>query len=315
MSQNVAAWFKEIIRDKVRMRYQQKGAYLDGMFTTGDGGAGEVKYPVMGGTVLMYQLDGSIQEIDASKLSFDMLSVKIIDWEAAAYLPMPADERKMGPSGQEGIAKLMALAVRKKRDEVRFDALSAISGATSTLSDNPKTVETIGDGSARITLDDAIRVADSLRGAAVEDDIYWPMPWTWFSQLERYKEFATKDYQGDKELPFARMSNVNKRTYRGVHFIALPNEVFNYGTGKYGTGSGNDPFNENGYLDTFAWAKEAVGAEIEWNQENMDMTRMPQLKGSPTLCKVGLSGNAIGLLPEGVKRIRMKAINKSVDPN
>jgi hypothetical protein len=110
------------------------------------------------------------------------------------------------------------------------------------------------------------------------------------------------------------MSNVNKRTYRGVHFIALPDEVFTYGTGKYGTGSNGDPFDEAGYLDTFAWAKDAVGAEIEWSQEDMDMTRLPQLKGSPTLCKVQLSGNAVGLLPEGVKRIRMKAINKAIDP-
>ena len=160
----------------------------------------------------------------------------------------------------------------------------------------------------------SVAVADRLRGSAVEDDIYWPMPYTWFSQLEFYEEFKRRDYQGDKELPFARMSNVNKRTYRGVHFIALPDEVFTYGTGKYGTGSNGDPFDEAGYLDTFAWAKDAVGAEIEWSQEDMDMTRLPQLKGSPTLCKVQLSGNAVGLLPEGVKRIRMKAINKAIDP-
>ncbi len=310
----VQNWFKELIRDKVSMRYKAMGGYLDGMFMQGDGHGGVIKFPVAEGNIQMYELTGAIQEIDASRLNLGTVDLMIRDFEASAWLDLPADQRKMGPQSQEAIAKEMTRTVRMRRDELRFDALNAFSETGSTLTENPTTVETIGDGTAAIDLETAVYVGDSIAGTGSEEEIFWCMPHSWFSQLMMYKQFSSSEYQGPTDLPFAQASKVRKKTFQGVHMIALPNAMFTYGTGKYGTGSGALPFNGTGYVDTFAWTKSAVGAEIEWNQENMDMFDMPQIKGTRTLCKVQLSGNAIGILPEGVKRIRGLAINKATDP-
>jgi hypothetical protein len=306
----VENWFIELIRDKTRLRYSQQGGYLDDTMTRGDGHAGEIKFPVAGGTIQMYELTGAIQEIDASSINMDTVSLSIRDFEAASYFRQQ-DVRKMGPSQQDALAKLMARSVRVKRDTLKFDALNAFSGATSPLTDAPVTVETIGDGSAVIDLDTAVYIGDSIAGSGAEDDMYYPIPYAWFSQLMMYKQFSNSQYQGPTDQWWASSAKVRLKTFQGVHFMALPNAMFRFGTGAYGTGTGQNPFDPAGYLDTFAWAKDAVGSEIEWDQENMTIDPQPQLKGTPNLCKVQLSGNSLGILPEGVKRIRMKAINKA----
>lgn len=314
----VETWFKEIIRDKTRMRYSQMGGYLDDTMTRGDGGAGEIKFPVAGGVIQMYELSGSLQEIDASSINMDVVSVSIRDFEASAYM-RKQDIRKMGPSQQDALGQLMARAVRTKKDRQKLDALNtfASTGAT-TLTDTPSAIETISPASgatARIDIETAVYVTDALPASGSDEEMYWIMPHSWFSQLNMYKHFADSQYAGPDNLPFAKSSKVKKKTFQGVHFIALPNALFTYGTGGYGTGSGvgaGADFDNTAYLDTFAWSKDAMGAEIEWDQENFEMYEQPQLKGTPTLCKVQLSGNVVGILPEGVKRVRALAINKAI---
>jgi hypothetical protein len=307
-------WFKILIRDKTRLRYSQKGGYLDDTMTRGDGGAGTIKFPVAGGIIQMYELSGAVQEIDASNINMDVVTLAIRDFEAASFI-RNQDVRKMGPSQQDALATMMSRAVRTKRDNLKFDALNAFSSATSPLTDAPVTVETIGDGSTVIDLDSAVYIGDAIAGAGSDDDVFCPIPQAWFSQLMMYKQFSNSQYQGPTDQWWASSSKVKIKTFQGVHFMALPNSCFNYGTGKYGTGAGTLPFDPNGYIDTWAWSKDAVGSEIEWDQENMTMDRMPMLKGTPILCKVQLSGNSVGILPEGVKRIRMKAINKAALSN
>jgi hypothetical protein len=315
----IEKWFVEKIRDKVRLRYAAEGGFLDDTMTRGEGRAGLIKFPVAGGAIQMYELSGAVQDVDISEINFDMVELKIREFEATA-LTRPQDTRKLGPSQEDALAKLMSRTVRTKRDTLKFEALNTFAniGATS-LTDQPTVVQTIGDGTQRIDLDTAIYVASRIHASGAEDDMFWPMPYSWFDQLMIYKEFAKSEYQGPGDLFFAKSSKVKKKTYQGVHMVALPDPVFTFGTGAYGTGAtdGNGykhSFDESGYLDTFAWAKDAMGSEIEWDQENMQPYEQPQLKGTPWIWKVQLSGNSVGLLPEGVKRIRMKAINKAVSP-
>lgn len=312
----VEKWFIEKIRDKVRVRYSQQGGYLDDTMTRGDGGAGVIKFPIVGGDIKMYELSGALQDVDASEINMDMAELKIRDFEASAYT-RKQDIRKMGPSQENALAGLMSKTVRTKKDVLKFDALNTFASIGSTvLTDAPVAIETIGDGTVRVDLETLVYLSSVIPASGAEDDVFWPIPYAWFDQLMMYKHFSTSEYQGPADLPFAKSAKVKKKTYQGVHVMALPNSVFGYGTGKYGTGATQAngykmPFDENGYIDTFAWAKDAMGSEIEWDQENMEAYEQPQLKGTPTLWKVQLSGNSVGLLPEGVKRVRMKAINKA----
>lgn len=304
-------WFKEIIRDKVSFRYKAMGGYLDDTMMRGDGGAGEIKFPVVGGTIQMYELTGALQEVEASGINMDTISLAVRDFEASTYFRQQ-DLRKMGPSQQDAVAKMMTRAVRMKRDTLKLDALNGFAAATSSLPDAPSTVETIGDGTARINMEHLVYIGDSIAGSGAEEDVFWAIPHAWFSQLAFNKHFSSADYTGPADLPFAKSSKVRKKTFQGVHIMGLPNELFTFGTGAYGTGSNGQPFNGTGYLDTFAWAKDAVGSEIEWDKENMEIYAQPQLKGTPWLGKVQVSGNAVGLLPEGVKKVRMLAINSAI---
>lgn len=313
----IEKWYIEKIRDKTRVRYAAEGGYLDDTMTRGEGSAGLIKFPVVGGSIQMYELSGAVQDVDISEINFDMVELKIRDFEATA-LTRAQDIRKSGPSQEDALAKLMARTVRNKRDELKFNALNNFAevGATA-LTDQPTVVQTIGDGSARIDLETAIYVTSRLHASGAEDDMFWPMPYSWFDQLMLYKQFSSSDYQGPGDLPFAKSAKVRKKTFNGVHMMALPDSVFTFGTGAYGSGTTDangfkQSFDETKYLDTFAWAKDAMGSEIEWDKENMQPYEQPQLKGTPNLWKVQLSGNSVGLLPEGVKRIRMKAINKAI---
>ncbi len=305
----VSAWFTEKIRDQVRQRYTSKGGFLDGTMMRGEGGAGTVKFPVSGGRIEMYELSGAIQKVPLQNINLDMVTLITKDYEASTTFRMQ-DERKMGPSLQAELADSMAKAVRRRRDRMKLDALNAFATAGSALSDAPNSVQTIGDGTARVDLLNAGDAADQIAGAGAEDDIYWAIPHVWFSQLLMYKEFANADYQGSKELPFAMNGRVAKKTWRGVHFMAIPNEHFTYGTGAFVQGVPG--FAGTGYLDTFAWSEKAVGCEIEWDQENMTIDPLPDYEGTPKICKVQLSGAAVGILPEGVKRIRMLAITNAI---
>lgn len=298
-------WFTEKIRDQVRTRYRSKGGYLDGTMVRGEGGAGTVKFPVVGGRIEMYELSGAIQKVKLSDINLDMVTLLTRDFEAATTF-RSQDVRKMGPSLQAALADEMGNSVRRKRDRMKLDALNTFAAGTASLTDTPLTVQTIGVGTERVDLLDAIAVSDQLTGAGSDDEAYWAIPNVWFSQLLMYKEFANADYQGNKELPFAMNGRVSKKTFRGVHIMAIPDEAFIYGTGAYVPGTPG--FTGTGYLDTFAWTEKAVGCEIEWDQENMTIDPLPEMEGTPNLCKVQLSGAAIGILPEGVKRIRKLAI-------
>lgn len=307
----IEAWFKEKIRDDVARRLTSEGGFLDGTMKTGENVAGTVKFPISGGRIVMYKLSGSIEEVRPQGIDIDTVSLQAEDYTAEATI-RNQDTARMGPSLQAEIATSMAKSVRVKRDGLKFDALNTFCelGNANIPGGGPTTPITFGDGSARIDMLAVMTACAQIRGAGGDGEAYWPMPFMWFDQLEMYKEFASKDYQGDKDLPFARSGIINKKTFRGVHFLALPDEHFTYGTGAWV--AGQSQWDDTKYLDTFLWTRDAVGCETFWSKENMDMNEWIGKAGKPILCDTALSGAAIGLLPEGVKRIRAKAIKDIV---
>lgn len=312
MSIQAPNWYKEKIKDRIIARNKVKGDYLAGTMTQGDGHAGTIKFPVHSGSILVYKVTGAIQEVKASNPTLDMVTLTMDDYEAAAWM-RNQDFRKQGPNEQMAVADAMQKAQRFKKDEIKIDALNGFSeNGSSELQDNPLTVDTIGDGTTTIDLIDMIEARSLIAGTGSDDDMYWPIPEAWMDQLEMYKEFANKDYLGDRSLPFANMSNVRKRTYRGVHIFTMPDKLFKYGTGKYGTGSGNLPFDTAGYIDTWMWTKEAMGSEVEWDQDTMSISIETRMEGSPLLGKMQLSAAAVGLVPEGIKRLRFRAQHRAV---
>ncbi|MBY2992492.1 hypothetical protein HF272_13740 [Rhizobium leguminosarum] len=308
----VESWFVEKWRDGVTQRLSSNGGYLDGTMVTGENVAGTVKFAVSGGEIVMYKLSGAIEEVRPQGISIDMVPVQASDYTAEATI-RNQDTARMSAPYQSEVADAMAKSVRNKRDDLKLDALNTFAtvGAT-TLTDAPSAVVTIGDGSARIDPLVASNAVAQMRGAGGEEECYWAIPYMWFDQLDWYQEFKNKDYQGDKDLPMAKSSLVRLKTWRSVHIIALPDRYFRFGTAAYVKGQAN--WDDTKYLDTFMWSKKAVGCETFWSKEQMNMREWVGKAGTPILCDVALSGAAIGLLPEAVKRIRMKAIKDIVRP-
>lgn len=306
----VSTWFREEIKDLVRARYIAKGGYLDDTMMKGESSAGTVKYPVGGGRVEMYELTGAMNIIPLSNVSLDMVTLVTKDFEASVSFRMQ-DEKRMGPSLKAKLATDMTNAQRRKKDRIKLDALNAfaVSGAT-TLTDAPSAVTTIGDGTQRVDLLNAIQAIDQISGAGSDDEVFWPIPNVWMSQLLMYKEFANSDYMGPADLPFASATKVMKKTFRGVHMFTMPDEYFTYGSGGYIAGTPG--FTGAGYLDTFMYTKDAIGSETWWDQENMTIDPLPEREGTPYICKVQLSSASIGILPEGVKRVRNLAIASAI---
>lgn len=305
----VSTWFREEIKGLVTSRYQAKGGHLDGTMMKGESSAGTVKFPVGGGRIEMVKLTGAIQPISPSSVNLDMVSLNTDDYEAAVYFRMQ-DEKRMGPSLKAKLANDLTKSIRRKKDQLKLAALSAFATAGGALTDGPNTIQTIGAGTERVDILDAITVTDQINGAGSDDEAWWAIPQVWMSQLCMYKEFNSSDYAGPTDLPMASSSKVKKKTFNGVHIISIPDEYFIYGTGAYVPGTPG--FTGSNYLDTFAWTQSAMGEETWWDQENMTIDPLPQMEGTPYVCKVQLSSAAIGILPEGVKKIRKLAIASAV---
>jgi hypothetical protein len=291
MSQNIAAWYTEKIKDQVTVSYQAHGGMLDGTMMAGDVVANTVKFPIIGRTEV-YKLTGAIERVPAAGPGLSTVQMSFEDFEASDFW-RTQDAYKAGPNEQAALVKILVNAVRRKRDTIKLDALAAFAALGGD-------VATIGNGTVKIDILDLERARAEMAGAAVEDEVYCGLPAMWMSQLCFYKEFADAHWVGLANAPFSQTQRMKTKTVRGVNYIELPDEYF---TGKDGTS-----------LYAYMWAKDAMGAEMPWNQEAPSITPQPLLQGTPMLVKTGLGGAAIGIQGKGVKRLDFLKITAPARP-
>ncbi len=292
MSQNIAAWFTEKIKDQVTVAYQSHGGMLDNTMMSGDVVANTVKFPIIGRTEV-YKLTGAIERVPAGGPGLSTVQMTFDDFEASDFW-RTQDAYKAGPNEQAALVTILVNAVRRKRDTIKLDALAAFVAA------GGNGTKTLGDGTAKIDILNLEQARAEMAGAAVDDEVYCVLPAMWMSQLCFYKEFADANWVGLANSPFSQMQRMKTKTVRGVNYIELPDEYF---VGKDGTS-----------LYAYMWAKNAMGAETPWNQETPDITKQPLLQGSPYLVKTGLGGAAIGIQGLGVKRLDFLKIATPVRP-
>jgi hypothetical protein len=279
------AWFKEKIKDLISIQYQAIGGYLDGTMMGGDEQAGTYKFPILG-RLQAVKLTGAIQPVQAGNADMDTVSVSPEDFEASTWI-RTQDIYKMGPNAQAGLARLLTMAIRRKRDEIKIDALHTFTAATvsqdiggSGTTPDPILLE---QGRAEI----AATGADDMELGSV----FCPLPEMWMSQLCLYDEWKNAKFVGSDDLPWAKSMRNRAKTVRGVNYFTMPDEMFRSDDG--GTS-----------LITHMWAQSALGAETPWNQEAPEFSKHPEMEGSPWLGKVGVGGAAVGIQRQGVKKIR-----------
>lgn len=296
MSQNIANWYREVIKDKVTVLFQAHGGLLDGTMMGGDTQANTVKFPIVGRTEV-YKLTGAIEMVPTGGPALTTVQVTMEDFEASDWWRVQ-DAYKAGPNEQQALAQIIVKAVRRKRDRIKIDALTAFANA------GGSGVDTVGNGGSTIDIVDLEQARAQIAATGADDtgevNVFCLLPAMWMSQLAFYKEFADAQWVGLDNAPFSKAQRSRMKTVRGVHYIEGPDEYFTeYDTGK---------------LEAFMWHKESMGAEMPWNQEAPTMSQHTDRQGSPWLIKAGLGGAAIGIQGAGVKRLRFTKISKPTRP-
>jgi len=283
--QQAPAWFKEVIKDKINILYQAKGGFLDGTMVTGDTQAGTVKFPIIGRLEAM-EITGSIQPVQASNADMSTVQVSMKDFEASAWISTK-DKYKMGPAEQDAVARLLTMAIKRRADKIKLEALAAFKTGSADV------------GSATTTIDilplEEARASIAASGPMDDDEFFCPMPEHLYAQLLMYKEFSNARYVGAENAPFSKPMRGTARTMRGVHYFTMPDEYFF---------DVSQPRPQS--VDIYMWAKSAMGAETPWNRQAPSFTEHPDREGTPLLGKVGMGGAAIGIVKEGVKKLTFK---------
>lgn len=295
---SITNWYKEVIKDKVTMKLQSFGGLLDGTMMAGDTQAGTVKFPVGNQQLTMYELTGAIQPVPTTRADVDTKSLTMKDFELTAWW-RTQDAYKAGPSEQNYLADIMAMAQRNKRDEIKLEALRAFKVAA------PSEVTTIGTGAEtpdllHFELGRAQIAATGADTMPENIETFTLIPEMWASQLAFYEEFAKAEWVGTANMAFSMPQRMRTKTVRGIHYIVAPDSYFS----EY----------ESGKLQTFMWDKNSVGCETTVNQERVHMEQVHTMEGSPYMLKNWLSSAALGIRAEGVKEIKLAKITTLIRP-
>jgi hypothetical protein len=285
MSATSPNWFRELFKDKITIDLQAFGGLLDGTMISGDLQAGTVKFPIVGGQTTVYELTGAIQQVPVSNPGLSTVTLTLRDYEASEWW-RTQDAYKAGASEQDALKKLIAMAIRRKRDGIKFDAVKAYYDA------NTGSISTIGDGTARISpegVETARAALDIYGDAEVDDEVFLPVPAMWMSQLELYQVWNNTQYGAGVSDVFMKAQRTRMKKVRGVNYIVCPDSYFR--------------IESSTKWESFMWRKSAFGAETPYNNESPTLTPVPTMEGTPWLAKANISGAAVGILTKGVKRV------------
>lgn len=294
MSQSVSNWFKILIADKVTIGLQAYGGLLDSTMMSGDVQANIVKFPFVSGQSTVYPLTGGIQPVPVNNPGLSVVQMTMADFEASEWWTTQ-DAYKAGASEKDALSQLLQMAIRRKRDQIKIDALRAF-----WVADGGANITTTGTGAEVPDVLHFEKAAAELKAAGdnIDDEIYCLVPQMWFSQLSLYKEYSNSQWAGPSNSPFTQAQRMKTRTVNGVNFLTAPDSYFYSPAG--------------GQLESWMWMKNAMGAETPINLENASISQHTELQGSPWLAKAAISGAAIGIQPKGVKRFLLQKINTVV---
>lgn len=293
MSQQISNWFKELLKTSVTVQLQSQGGYLDGTMMPGDGNANTIKFPIIGRTEV-YKLTGGIEMVPTGNVGLSTVQVTMEDFEVSEWWTVQ-DAYKAGPSEKDALAKIIAMAIRRKRDNVKLDALRAFAALVGT---EVTVIGAVGNTPDLLHFEQGR--AEIAGAGAGDDEVFCPIPAMWMSQLCFYKEFADATWTGPDNAPFSKAQRLKMRTLRGITYIEMPDEHFADVAG--------------GGQETFMWQKSAMGCEIQTDMENASMTQHTDRQGSPWLAKAHLSAAAIGIQGKAVKRFTLKKLTAPVRP-
>lgn len=276
MSSRAPAWFEQKYINGAIHKLQDSGYRLRGTTTDSDTIIGKTVTWKIAGKGEATEMSGSIEERPVMNADRQTVDGTMKDYEANEWINR-VDLNKMSESEQQVAQQTAAMAMGRRFDKNIMRVMDAAG----------TDITTIGNGSAPMDITHPMEASATIlaQGYAAMPEIYMPIPQMVMLQLELYKQFSSADYVGTQPM----MKLLGARTYKGVTYIPLPNEMFNVPS--------------SGQFDTYVYQKAAVG-----HVPNMALES--RIDYVPTK-KAWFAGNTVAsaeavLLPEGIRRMRFQ---------
>lgn len=273
MSSRAPAWFEQKYVAGAIHKLQSKGWLLkEAVNSTGEIKGNQVSWKIAGAGVATEMADG-ISDVPVMNADRSLITATMKDYEANDWIKT-TDIEKMSENEQQVSQQTAAMAMGRKFDSVLLGTLDA-----------DASIQTIGDGTAAISILDVMTAQNAIADVGVGSyDYFCTLPTALMSQLEVYREFSNSQYVGDE---FPLLKQVGARRWRGVTFIPVPSAYLNVPAANK--------------IDAYLWVKDFVGLVPNYAmQSRIDYVATK---------KAYLAANTMGmasasLMPEGVKRLR-----------
>lgn len=288
MSLEAPKFYREEWKDGYIHELQSKGSLLEGTSRKGDVQAKKVIWAIIGEVNNVRKLSGAIRPVAQVTGPLNTVSVDMDDYETEPEWIFTPDLSKIGPNLKQATQEKLAMSVGRKRDRIQLDALSAFT-----------TDATTDHGAAALRPNPFIfsqaKAKIFAKGGLVPNKVFVGIRSIDMEQLKAYPTFAKSTWRGPDDLPLLKLSD-DAISYNGVHYIVMPDSYFTPYTPDAGV--------SNYY---YMWHADCIG--VESNYGNIDtFVQVPTMEGNPWMLKVGFGGAAIGILRDGVQRIRLANI-------
>ena len=239
MANSIDTAFIKQFESDVHLAYQREGSKLRNTVRTVSNVSGSVvRFQKIGtGSASTKSRNGLVTPME---LAHTTAEATMADYYAAEYIDK-LDELKTNIDERQAVAKSAASALGRKTDEILITAMDA--GANSTQ---------IHDTGSALAKADLLSLFETMGAADIPEDggRYLAMNPKGFSDLFLIEEFASSDYVGDQNLPFA--GGMTMKNFLGFQIFSTSavtaGKNMAYHTSAVGLGIGADVSTELNYV-------------------------------------------------------------------
>jgi hypothetical protein len=238
MANTIDIAFIKQFESEVHMAYQRMGSKLKNTVRNNNVSGNVVRFQKIGsGAASTKARNGNVT---AMELVHTNVEATMADYYAAEYIDK-LDELKTNIDERQAVAKSAAAALGRKTDEIIYTAMDAGANATQ-----------INSTAAAVDKADILTLFETFGAADLPEDgqRYLAMSPAGFADLFNINEFASSDYVGDQNLPFA--GGMTMKQFMGFNIFSTSaitaGKNIAYHTSAVGLGINSDVKTELNYV-------------------------------------------------------------------
>ena len=238
MANTIDVAFIKQFESEVHMAYQRMGSKLKNTVRNNNVSGSVVRFQKIGsGTASTKARNGNVTPME---LVHTTVEATMADFYAAEFIDK-LDELKTNIDERQAVAKSSAAALGRKTDEIIYTALDAGANATQ-----------INSTAAAVDKADILTLFETFGAADLPEDgqRYLAMSPAGFADLFNINEFASSDYVGDQNLPFA--GGMTMKQFMGFNIFSTSaitaGKNIAYHTSAVGLGINSDVKTELNYV-------------------------------------------------------------------